>query len=305
MVRELKRRFNELSRVIKETVVDRDCFGLEDENILMMKMTPAPRKAFKFVRSADKVAAFKKWLQQQINKELIQVADAEQVGQGVEGAWTNKYIYDSYKRGLMRSRDEMKLSGMDIPAVETTGGIDIAMSNPFHLDRVGLLYSRVYSALKGITDSMDSMISQILAQGMADGDNPRLLARKIVSAIDGSGAGTLGITDRLGRFIPARRRAEIMARTEIIRAHHQATIQEYRNWGVAGVKVVAEFRTAGDDRVCKQCEQLDKNIYSLDEIEDKIPVHPQCRCIAIPLSVRERREKIKAKRPDLLPKEGG
>ena len=93
-----------------------------------------------------------------------------------------------------------------------------------------------------------------MSQGIANGDNPRLLARKIVATIDGKGAGELGLTDTLGRFIPAQRRAEIMARTEIIRAHHAATIQEYENWGVEGVHVQAEFVTAGDDRVCQQCK---------------------------------------------------
>jgi SPP1 gp7 family putative phage head morphogenesis protein len=94
--------------------------------------------------------------------------------------------------------------------------------------------------------------------------------------------GDLGITDTLGRFIPAQRRAEMLARTEIIRAHHLATIQEYRNWGVLGIYVKGEWKTAGDDRVCSQCASLEGNIYTLDEIESMIPLHPNCRCIALP-----------------------
>jgi SPP1 gp7 family putative phage head morphogenesis protein len=129
---------------------------------------------------------------------------------------------------------------------------------------------------------MDSQISRILAQGLIDGDGPRLLARKLVAAIDGTNAGTLGITDTLGRFIPAQRRAEILARTEIIRAHHLATIQEYRNWGVLNIKVLAEWKTAGDDRVCDKCNSLEGKIYTLDEIEPMLPRHPQCRCIVLP-----------------------
>jgi SPP1 gp7 family putative phage head morphogenesis protein len=74
----------------------------------------------------------------------------------------------------------------------------------------------------------------------------------------------------------------MLARTEIIRAHHIATIQEYRNWGVEGITVKGEWKTAGDDRVCSKCEQLEGKIFTLDEIEPMIPLHPLCRCIALP-----------------------
>jgi very-short-patch-repair endonuclease len=98
----------------------------------------------------------------------------------------------------------------------------------------------------------------------------------MVAAINGKGMGDLGLVDSLGRFIPARRRAEILARTEIIRAHHYANVNEYKTWGAFGVSVVAEFRTAGDDRVCEECAALEGKIFTLDEILPMIPIHPQC-----------------------------
>jgi SPP1 gp7 family putative phage head morphogenesis protein len=122
---------------------------------------------------------------------------------------------------------------------------------------------------------MDTQISRVLAQGIADGDNPILLARKMRGVIAGAGTGELGITDTLGRFIPAKRRAEMIARTEVIRAHHQATIQEYENWAMEGVIVKAEFKTAGGT-ACDQCKSLEGKIFSLQEIRNLIPVHPNC-----------------------------
>ena len=99
--------------------------------------------------------------------------------------------------------------------------------------------------------------------------------------------GELGITDTLGRFIPAQRRAEMMARTEIIRAHHQATIQEYQNWAVEGVVIKAEVSTAGDNRVCDQCDAVAAGgPYTLDVAMNIIPVHVSCRCIALPYKSR-------------------
>ena len=279
---DMKRRLAELRKVIKVTVVDNDAFGLNQKTIQIHQMSPAGVGAFNFSRSSDKVQAFMVWLQQQVDRGILDIRTFQQVGQSVDAAWTNKYIYDSYKRGVMRARFEMVRAGYDVPSMEQTGGINASMMLPFHVDRVGLLYTRTYNDLKGITETMDSLISRILAQGIADGDGPVLLAKKILEVIKSTGAGELGITDTIGRFISATTRAITLARTEIIRAHHVATIQEYRNWGVLGIKVLAEWQTAGDHRVCKECASQQGKIYTLDEIEPLIPFHPNCRCIALP-----------------------
>ena len=274
----MARRFAELVKVIKESIITNDAFGLN--NISVHQMSAAAQNAFAFPRSADKMSRFMTWLEYQVKIGILEVVELQQIGVSVESAWTNKYILDSYKRGVQRARYELKKAGYKVPSIESTGGIELAIATPFHIDRLGLLYTRTYSELKGITDMMDSLISRVLAQGIADGDNPRLLARKLVSVINGSGIGELGITDALGRFIPATTRADI------IRAHHLATVQEYRNWGVVGVNVLAELMTAGDERVCSRCEALAKGSpYTLDQIEKMIPVHPRCRCVALPVKV--------------------
>jgi len=283
-VREIRRRFRGLTRVIWQAIFEDDVFGLRAG---FYQLTSPGRQAFVFPRSADKVSAFMTWLQGQVDAGILEVRELAQVGVGVEGAWTNKYIYDSYKRGVMRARYELQKAGFNVPGIDQTGGIEISLSTPFHIDRLGLLYTRTFNGLQGITAAMDTQISRVLAQGIADGDGPRLLARKLISTINGTGMGDLAITDTLGRFIPAQRRAEMLARTEIIRAHHQATIQEYRNWAVEGVIVKAEWSSAGDDRACNECLDLTGTIWTLDVIEKKIPLHPSCRCCALPHKVKE------------------
>jgi SPP1 gp7 family putative phage head morphogenesis protein len=131
---------------------------------------------------------------------------------------------------------------------------------------------------------MDSQISRVLAQAMADGKNPREIARLLTRTISGP-MGDLGITDTLGRFIPAERRAKMLARTEIIRAHAEAELMEFKNWAVAEVKVKAELVTAGDDRVCIICQSLEGQTFTLDQASGIIPVHPACRCNWIPLEI--------------------
>ena len=279
---DMKRRFNELARMVRKAIVEEDVFSLRNDNIQAHQMTTPGAEAFNFERSAAKLEAFMKWMQEQVDKGIIEIGAFQQIGRGANDAWTNLYITDSYKRGIMRARSELKKAGLRIPSIEESGGIDIVQGLPMHVDRVGLLFTRVFNDLKGVTTAMDTTISRILAQGLADGDGPAFLARKLVAAINGTGMGDLAVKDALGRTMPAMDRAVLIARTEVIRAHHVATIQEYRNWGLEGIVVKAEWSTAGDDRVCARCAALEGKVFTLDEIEPVIPLHPNCRCCALP-----------------------
>jgi len=295
--RAMRRRFDELIKVIRISVVTQDALGLSEERQntpFTFQMNPASPGQFDFPRSADKIDAFMRWLEEQVERGILTTGTYSQLGSAFDQAWTNLYILDSYKRGIIRANREMRKLGFNIPSIEDQGGIDVVMQNPIHMDRVALLFTRVYEGLKGITTAMDTQISRVLAQGMIDGDNMQTIARKLIATINGTGMGDLAITDTLGRFIPARRRAEMLARTEIIRAHHLATIQEYRNWQMVGVYVKAEWMTAGDNRVCSQCAGMQGEIFKLDVIEKMIPLHPQCRCIALPYRTNE---KIQIKQP--------
>lgn len=285
--KDMQKRFVELINVIKLSVNKQDCFGLK---IQTNQMEPVGENRFMFLRSEEKLVQFRLWLEEQINKGILTITEIEQLGSSVEAYWTNKYILDSYKRGLIRARLELRKAGFQMPTIDETGGIELSMSTPFHLERIGLLYTRVFTDLQGITSAMDTQISRVLAQGLADGDGPALLARKLVASINGEGIGDLALRDTLGRVIPAQTRAMMLSRTEIIRAHHQAMIQEYMNWRLEKVFVMAEVFTAGDKRVCDKCVSLAKGgPYTLEQVMNLIPYHTQCRCVALPYIVNDKK----------------
>lgn len=285
--RDFRVRFAKLKRAIVQAVVTEDVFGLNppDAGIRRIMVQDAVLKtpghgAFAFPRSQKKVTAFMEWLQEQEQAGLLETTRIPQIGVASESPWTDIYISDSYSRGVQRARYELAHAGYAVPSIEATGGVLASMSLPFHIDRVGLLFSRTYSELKGITSAMDQIISRVLSQSMADGDGARVIAKKLLSTI--SGVGDLSFTDKIGRFIPAEQRAEMIARTETIRAFNEAALQEYKNWGAVGVSAIVEFQTAGDSRVCPTCASMQGRIYSLDEASGIIPVHPRCRCCWLP-----------------------
>lgn len=276
-VRDMDKRFNKLAKEVIDAIVNKDVFGLVEP---VRVFTDLGEKQFKFKTSQQKVEGFMEWFREREKAGILKTTTINQLGTSIEQPWTNVYIEDSYKRGVMRATAEAKKIKVPMPGM-TDEPLQATMANPFHAERVGVLYSRAFGELKGITSNMDQQISRVLSEGLVNGDNPRLLARKLNKVITGAG-GDLSLKDSLGRFIPAKRRAEMLARTEIIRAHHQATIQQYRNYGIAGVKVKAEWSTAGDNRVCPECEKLERKVFTLDEIQGMIPVHPNCRCLALP-----------------------
>jgi len=279
----MNKRFTEFVLAVYATVAKKDCFGLEKNNIFQSYQMALPRdREFEGLKDSEKINAFMKWIAILIATDILTMSEYQQMGRLMQGAWMNTYILEAYKRSVARARYELKKAGYAVPSIEASGGIETVMMNIVHMERVGLLYTRIFNDLKGITDAMSSQISRVLAQGIMNGDGMKLLARKLVATINGTGAEELGITDTLGRFIPAARRAEMLVRTEIIRAYAEATLQEFRNWGVEGVTAQAEFRTAGDDRVCPECASLEGKVYSLDEASGIIPVHPKCRCIWLP-----------------------
>ena len=289
---EMTRRFKKIAQLVWKAIVEEDVFGLQTPQVITVQQHTPGYRAFAFTQSSRKVSAFMQWIRQQVRAGILDVRDIDQIGSGVNAAWTNKYVFDSYKRGVARARYQMRNSNdpglMKIPAFDS-GRLIGSLSTPFHLDRLGILYTRVFTELQGITSSMDADISRALAQGIADGLGPREIARNINRAITGGLPGAkVSYINKQGKqvsyVIPGKQRAEILARTEIIRAHAQGQLQEFKNWRVEGVSVEAEFVTAGDDRVCFQCSSYEGNKYTIEEAYHIIPIHPRCRCIWVPLS---------------------
>lgn len=244
---EAARRFRKLAARILEEISKKDGFGIK-----------ANRGRFEFSSDERKVAAFMAWLKKAEADEILTVREGTPVSRAGRAAWTSKYIETAYQRGIAQAGQRMRGAGVKVEESWVRG----AFNRPVHADRVGLIYTRAYQELEGITAEMDRQISRALAQGIAEGRGPIEIARTLTDRVK-----KVGIT-----------RARTLARTEIIGAHAEATLNAYEEAGVEGVEVESEFTTAGDSRVCPQCERLEGRVYTLEESRGVIPVHPQCRC---------------------------
>ncbi|MGE0366952.1 MAG: minor capsid protein [Phycisphaerales bacterium] len=254
--RDIARRFTRIKRIIKEVVLDDDALGLR------VNARPG-RKAFNFPRSGDKVSAFMQWLQREVENGVLEVLPGTTLRRAAQESWQNTYIQTAYQKGLASAAQGLKGAGVAVSG----RWIETAFFQPIHADRVGLIYTRSYSGLKGITDAMDAKISQVLARGLAEGIGLRDLAGDLLAEVD-----KIGIT-----------RARALARTEVIAAHAEASLNTYEEAGIEGVNARAEFATARDNKVCPRCAALEGRPFTLVEARGVIPVHPNCRCAWIPI----------------------
>jgi SPP1 gp7 family putative phage head morphogenesis protein len=285
------RRLSKLSRDMKESIVENDAFALAPRSDLFGRLglsvsQAIPARAYEFKRTPEKVDAFMEWLKAQEKAGILEFTRrpyARIAGGFVEEPWANVFIESAYQQGIRSARTKLRAQGVDIPAFEQIpGGIGAVFNQPFHADRVGLIYSRVFEDLKTVSSVMDTQIRRRLAEGlttglargMAEGKNPIQIGKELFDSLN----------DRVEHIGKAR--AILIARTEVIRAHHVANITEFRQAGIEGVKVLAEWLTAGF-KVCPLCQELQTRSrikpFTLDEIEPLLPRHPQCRCTALPV----------------------
>jgi len=271
---EMIRRFATLKKDIKISIVDNNCFGIRP---LQPTNQPIPFEAFAFERDAEKLADFLKWLEGEEAAGILSRVSRPWGRLGSQTSWLDSYIDSAYQQGIRRARAELRRAGLppDIYGTDplASGSISAAFNMAIHAETVAMLYMRTFEDLKTVTSVMNSELRRTIAEGLrtgisrglAEGKSIEQVTRELMSDI-AAGIDKIGVT-----------RARLIARTEIIRAHHLANVNEYRQIDSdMRVTVVAEFKTAGDDRVCETCSSFDGKIYSLDEAEDLIPVHPNC-----------------------------
>ena len=209
------------------------------------------------------------FLNEAVRSEVMDPQEAMRVlrEKGVQpqpGNWVEEYLYGAYKKGVRRAQNEFNKRAPEGRKQEFMAG---ALKRKNHQQKLEQILGRVYTNLQDITEVMEAQIRREIALGLEAGEGTEAIARRIRKRVE-----------KVGRT-----RSRTLARTEVIRSHHVANIATYREAGVANVSVQAEFATAGDQRVCPECAGLDGNVYTLAEIEDLIPVHPNCRCVAIPI----------------------
>ena len=272
---EMKRRFMSVKKALFNVIVEQDALGLEKSSPLnFMETIPTERQAWRFNTDAQKVQAFNKWFQKQVDQDILSTS--------VKGEpWTGTYVDSAYKQGMLRAYQDTNKEAMSESLDFYRGSreqfIRTAFGAPETISKLQLISTRTFEELKGVTSTMGQQMSRTLAGGLADGKGPREIAKEMTEKVD-------GIT---------RQRALTIARTETIYAHAEGQLDSFVALGVEDVGIMAEWSSAGDDLVCPLCLPLDGVVMKVWEARGIIPRHPNCRCSWIPAFSGEKNDKQK------------
>lgn len=263
-IREVRRRFSKLEEDIREFMVEKDALGLKERTPFTLNIQ---ERQFEFTTDTTKLNAFNSWFANQVRDRVFSVpAGSTPSGQ----PWTAQYVESAYRRGMLNaylSSHESRLADeLGVGSQSQEQFLRDSFGAPERMSKVQLLATRSYEALRGVTAQMSSDMSRILSQGMIDGLGPVVIARQM--------------TDRVSSMPLAR--AETIARTEVIHAHAEGQLDAFKDLGVEELGIKAEWSTAGDDRVCPDCQSMEGEVFNVDEAHGLIPLHPNCRCAWIP-----------------------
>ncbi len=196
-----------------------------------------------------------KTLMQQIQREIARFADS------------------SYTLILTKEQDALLAGEVQSLALmqRALPGIDIAWAR-VPAWQLGHLVGNLQdgSPLKTLFDSLATdgakRAGKVLFDGVAAGHGPRVIARQL--------------RDQLS--IPLSRALRI-SRTETIRIYNQAALENYKANG--DVVQEWEWSAAVGARTCDECAEINGKRFALDDEQQPPPLHPNCRCAALPVTV--------------------
>lgn len=254
------------------TVIDPDD---SDDGIERNQVEPIPQVfRFEHIDDSRRIDAFLEWLKRQERMGVFQIIQRD----------GNYYIRHTYEDGIRHAEEALQGQGVDTDTLRNIFAL------PVHRDVLQRLFTRNFEELEGITAEMNRQIARELTRGFGQGLGPEQIARNIRNVVDDIGVN----------------RSRLLARTEVINAHSEATLNRYESVGVREVTVKAEIRTAGDQRVCPVCiaiaaggpyetETIRSGTFRYDPDDDaeappnllgdypyKPPIHPNCRCSLLP-----------------------
>lgn len=254
--RKLRGRYAAINTELRAGVRDRDAFGLAPNGeALVRDIDRLP--SYRFETDDRKHEEFMAWLRQQLDRGVLRTI----------GKNENQYVREAYEKAIRHADAALREQGVEPPE----GALAAAFNVPVHENSLALLYQRNYEGLKGINEEVARQISRTLAEGFSQGYGPDKMATELVDRVDSIG----------------KTRATTLARTEVINAHAEGTLNRFEQAGVEAVTAKVEFLTAGDSRVCEICAGLDGSRYSIDKARGLIPQHPLCRCAWLPVTGAE------------------
>ena len=261
--REVKKRFNNLKQKIYQYIVKNNKLGGKTPT-LKSDVTALASNGYVYEYSNDQLKSFNSWLDTQVKAGILETEQRPFAGlTSSNSVWCDTYIQSAYQKGIAQARADLNAGGAKLLDL---GPVHAAFNKPIHADRVGLMYTRSFNGMAGVTEAMKSQMSNVLASSMAEGRSPYDIAYKLNDRVD-----KIGMT-----------RSRLIARTEVTYTHNQATLNEFASLeGVVGEDILVQWWTALDERVRSSHRLLHAVVMTREEVQQYLG-DPNCRCTLLP-----------------------
>lgn len=264
---DLRRRYQLLARHVRAFI--ESPLGLGSQLLSLLA-----EKRYTLYTSTGKLTAFGRWFQEQVEKDILSptALAGVPVGSMGSGPWTTTYIEKAYRQGLRNAFIVAKRKGSLTEDLDTF--LRRSLQQPTGRAKVDLFSLRSLDQIKGLSEGMRAQMSRILSEGITANQSPEKIAQRMSQQIRGM----------------SEDRAIKIARTEVVAAHAEGQLDTFEALGIEDLTILAEWVTAGDDRVCPECHAFEGKVFTISQARGKIPLHPQCRCAWVPLQEDKRRK---------------
>ncbi len=208
-------------------------------------------------------------------------------------AWAKRTMPASYDRGIDLASKRLKTLGVarfvNYDAQIHTQAVSILIDDTTRELLVanngmrGTLNNVIQKSQQAIIQ--DTEISRRIAEGLIEGDARRAISDKLLVSLRRQMQEERFITIK-GRNYNPEKYAELLARTRTREASTEATVNTALRYGVD----LVQFDAHGGN-ICEICQTLSGRVYSISgnhkdfpTLEEKPPVHPNCRCVITPIT---------------------
>lgn len=272
-ITQFNKRYGLLVKKINNLLLNGDDGGIPVPLVDPITLEPIINQDFVFESNPVSVMRFMAWLQLQIDAVIIGT------GATPQSNWQNQYINQAYIRGVGASKAQLRALGITASQFEGIAAADIVGTaqasllsglsfdqmlelGPLHLESIRNIYTRDFTQLRGITDTMSQQIARVLTDGIEQGLSVKEIARNITNRVN-----KIGLT-----------RSKLLARTETVRSYNIGLINEGDQFSeLTGEETKYQWKDSDDSRVRPVHVRRDGNIYD-KQTALRLIGEPNCRC---------------------------
>ncbi|OIB56610.1 PASTA domain-containing protein [Natrialba sp. SSL1] len=238
----IRGRIGEVDAAIREKILEDDAFGMDDNAF----------SEWSGLSDAEKARRFDDWLERQIESTIL-TSEFEDKAE--------RHLEHAVERGATDAHRELRDAGVDI------GDPDETLAQDNVQEAIGLGVIALAGRVRSEMDDFRGDAREIITDGGLEVSRTQLAS---------------DIVER-GQVYKSEVTADTAA--EVVNQYNTtgqlSSYERVPDEVEVELNVEPEFRTAQDDRVCEQCQELAQRDWTLEDAQDfHIPrdTHPHCRC---------------------------